>query len=98
MPEYTPLIYVVVLGLTCWWHDVLFAAGESSKQLKALLASAANKGITGKALMAAATASMSSSADGATSMPTRDKQLVSNCSRLEAAHRVRRSAASEHYC
>ena len=55
-------------------------AEESSKQLKALLATAAVKGITGKALMEAATASMSAPADGAGSMPMQDKQLVSGFS------------------
>jgi hypothetical protein len=55
-------------------------AEESRKQLKALLAIAADKGITGKALMEAATASMSAPADGAGSMPMQDKQLVSDFS------------------
>jgi hypothetical protein len=86
MPEYALLMWSMS-WLICGLHRVLFAVEETSKQLKALLASAANKGITGKALMAAATASMSSSADGAASMPTQDKQLVGNCSRLNAAHR-----------
>jgi hypothetical protein len=56
------------------------AAEETSTQLKALLASAASKGIPGKALMEAAIASMSGPADGAASIPTRDKQLVGDSS------------------
>jgi hypothetical protein len=54
---------------------VLFAE-ETSKQLKALLASAADQNFTGRDLMAEATASMSSSADGPESMPLQDKKLV----------------------
>lgn len=49
---------------------------ETRKQLKALLASAADQNFTGKDLMAEAIASMSSSADGRESMPLQDKKLV----------------------
>jgi hypothetical protein len=49
---------------------------ETRKQLKALLASAADQNITGKDLMAEAVNSMSSPADGPESMPLHDKKLV----------------------
>jgi hypothetical protein len=49
---------------------------ETRKQLKALLASAADQNFTGKDLMAEAIASMSSSTDGRESMPLQDKKLV----------------------
>jgi tellurite resistance protein len=54
-------------------------ADEARRQLQQLLRSAAAKNIQGKALMAAAVATMAETAVDDSAMPKQEKLVVSNC-------------------